>query len=70
MLPTYTRLLKKLHKKYPEKHICISVTHDYYDHTDRCKTEYYIYVADEVSKHIRRLPEVEKYVQYLCKKED
>lgn len=66
----YRKAVNKLRKKYPGRHISISITFDYYDHTDRHEITHYIYVAEKISKYIQTLPELEKYVQSLCKKED
>jgi len=66
----YKKLLKKLHKIYPEKHICISTDHGYYDHAGGYyKIEYSVYVENkEKHRYFPTFSEVEKYVQYLCKK--
>ena len=68
MQPTYRRLLKKFHKKYPKRHISISATYDYYDHTDRYDTTHYVYVAEKISHYIQTLPELKKYIQRLCER--
>ena len=69
MRSTYKRLLGKLHKKYPGKHISISAAYAYYDHTDQYETQYYVYVEDTNGKYIPTFSEVRKYVQHLCGKE-
>lgn len=70
MHSTYKRLLEKLHKKYPEKHIDISKSYAYHDHSGvYYKTEYSVYVEDKEShQYFPTLLEVKKYVQYLCEK--
>ena len=71
-LPTaYKRLLEKLHEKYPGKYIDISTGHKYFNHTGGYyKIEYSVYVEHrEDHKYFPTFSEVEKYVQYLCKKE-
>ena len=65
---TYKALLKKLHEKYPNKHISISPDYSYYDHTAKYKTEYYVYVENGGGKHLPTLSEVKLYIEYLCKK--
>ena len=73
MKPTYRKLLKALHDKYPGKHISITPGNNLYDHGKeegiRYKTEYYIYVEDIESKHLPTLSGVKLYVEYLCKRE-
>ena len=69
MNPTYRKLFKALHDKYPDKHICITIENNYYDHTDEYKTQYYVYVADGEAKFLPTLSEVKLYVEHLCKKE-
>ena len=73
MNPTYRKLLKALHDKYPGKHVAITLGNNLYDFNEqekiKYKTEYYIYVEDIESKHLPTLSEVKLYVEYLCKKE-
>jgi len=66
----YEKLLKKLNKEYPGKYLCIDVDHRYFDHDGGYYTiEYSVYVEDEESyPDFQTFAEVEKYVQFLCKK--
>ena len=66
----YERLLKKLHKKYPGKHINIAAGHGYYDHSGGYyQIEYSVYVEHKHDhQYFPTFSEVEKYVSYLCKK--
>lgn len=66
---TYKNLLKRLHEKYPEKHIDISPSYNYYEHDNTYKTVYLVYIAGVYCKHIPTLKEVRLCVSYLCKKE-
>lgn len=68
MNPTYRKLLKALHDKYPGKHISISLNNSYFDHTGKYQTGFYVYVEDCESKFLPTLSEVKLYVEYLCKK--
>ena len=70
MNTTYKALLKKLHEKYPRKHIHISLNNGYYDHTDKYRIEYFVYVEDVESKHLPKLSEVREYVDDLCNREE
>lgn len=66
----HKKSVEELHKKYPKKHIDISMKYAYYDHADGYyKTEYSVYVEDKEShQYFPTLLEVKKYVQYLCEK--
>ena len=68
MHQTYKNLLKKLHEKYPKKHIYISLENNYYDHSDKYKVRYTLYVAGVYCKHLPTLAEVKLCVEHLCKK--
>jgi len=65
---TYKALLKKLHEKYPGKHVNITLENNWFD-TDGYIVQYYVYVEDIESKHQTTLSDVKAYVEYLCKKE-
>jgi len=65
---TYKKLLKKLHEKYPGKHISISLANDYYSISDKYDIEYFVYVEDVESKYQPTLSDVKVYVKQLCQK--
>jgi hypothetical protein len=67
----YEKLLKKLNKKYPGKYLSVVVEYRYFDHNEEGydKTEYTVYVEDNIHEYFPTFSEVEKYIQYLCKKE-
>jgi len=67
--PTYKKLIKKLQKKYPEKHILISSENNYYPHCKEYKTVYMVYVSDTCCEYQPNLSEAKLYIEYLCKKE-
>jgi len=69
MNPTYKKLLKKLHEKYPGKHILISSEHNYYDHSQEYKTIYLVYVEEGCCNYFPSLSEAKLYIEDLCKKE-
>lgn len=69
MNPTYRKMIKALHDKYPGKHITVDLNNKYFTHSDEYKTEYFVYVADVESKFLPTLSEAKLYVEHLCKRE-
>ena len=66
----YKKLLKKLHEKYPEKHISITSAYNYYAQSGGYyKMRYFVHIEDVESKHVNTFADVEEYVQNLCEKE-
>ena len=69
MNPTYRKMIKALHDKYPGKHIAIDLHNRYFDHNDEYEPEYSVYVEDVACKFLPTLSEAKLYVEYLCKRE-
>lgn len=67
----YKQLLKKLHKKYPGKHIAISETCNCFDHDGLYyKAEYGLYVEGAREyQHFPTFKEMKTYINNLCERE-
>ena len=69
MNPTYRKMIKALHDKYPEKNIAVDLQNRYFVHSDEYQPEYSVYVEDVACKFLPTLSEAKLYVEHLLKRE-